>query len=61
MPEEVLERLDVDSDDLFLVNASPLTYGHSLFVPQVTQNISQKITLYGLQKLIGIMHRNPNP
>lgn len=60
MPEEVIERF-VNSDDILIVNSSPLTYGHSLLVPQVAQNISQKITLYGLEMLIGIMHHNPHP
>jgi len=61
MPEEVLERFVNNSDDMMIINSSPLTYGHSLFVPQVAQNISQKITLYGLEMLIGIMHHNPHP
>ena len=42
-------------DNVVIINVSPLEFGNSLLVPNVTANNPQKITLEGLDLLLGVM------
>ena len=48
-------RVASSEDNVVIINVSPLEFGNSLLVPNVTANNPQKITLEGLDLLMGAM------
>lgn len=54
--KELNEQIECEKlDALIVINASPLEFGSYLVVPRVTQNISQVITVDGLELLFKLV------
>lgn len=60
VPEEEI-YFSLNEDDVFIVNASPLEFGHCLFVPQRKLEQSQTMTKYSLQKAIELFLTSNSP
>lgn len=55
-----LVRTDDDKDNIVVINISPLEFGNSLLVPNVTKNIPQRVTLEGVDLLVRVMLLSSN-
>lgn len=65
-PKEILMKIGriTDgpvSDNVLVINISPLEFGNCLLVPNLSQNIRQKITLQGLELMINVMLLSTDP
>ena len=54
--EEILFDIDSgDGNNVISVNVSPITWGHSLFIPQRYQGLPQVVTSSSLKKAIELL------